>query len=179
MNSDKFKHMNISASLATFSILLTVSTFGEPKAVTTTTAKEPSFLVGEVKGKRLSLHIFPKNSEPLKRKLKGTRFINVEPGCIIVEAYVKLVGDKKLEILMPNDDAFTSRTMKKMGVTSKKLVVTFESAKVADRAGTIVAITPIKNNLSEQDGADQPATAPESKSEGNEKPKPESEERSQ
>ena len=34
-------------------------------------------------------------------------------------------------------------------------------------------------HTSEQDGADQPATAPESKPEGNEKPKPESEGRSQ
>ncbi|MBK1790057.1 hypothetical protein JIN82_02680 [Persicirhabdus sediminis] len=37
----------------------------------------------------------------------------------------------------------------------------------------------IKQLLSEQDGADLPATAPESKSEGDEKPKPESEARPQ
>ena len=36
-----------------------------------------------------------------------------------------------------------------------------------------------RNQLGEQDGADQPATAPELKSEGNEKFKPESEGRSQ
>ena len=40
-------------------------------------------------------------------------------------------------------------------------------------------IIPPRNEEAEQDGADQPATAPESKPEGNEKPKPESEGRSQ
>ena len=37
----------------------------------------------------------------------------------------------------------------------------------------------LEKRKSEQDGADQPATAPESKSEGNEKPKPESKVRPQ
>ncbi|MEM9480507.1 MAG: hypothetical protein AAGA58_12710 [Verrucomicrobiota bacterium] len=46
--------------------------------------------------------------------------------------------------------------------------------------GKLIRPNPVwRNNQAEQGGADQPATAPESKSEGKEKPKPESEVRSQ
>ncbi|MDP0491424.1 MAG: hypothetical protein Q7Q71_10275 [Verrucomicrobiota bacterium JB023] len=45
--------------------------------------------------------------------------------------------------------------------------------------GELVRVTESKPTGAEQDGADQPATAPESKSEGKENPKPESEGRSQ
>ena len=118
----------------------------------------PRFLMGEVNGERLTLIILSEGAAPVTRKLKGTRFINVEPGCIMLEAYVKLTGEKKMEIHMPNDDGFTTLTMKKMGVSSKRVVVTFEPSKVENQAGAIVAITPSGTKSSEQDTAGQSAT---------------------
>ncbi len=67
----------------------------------------------------------------------------------MLEAYVKLAGEKKLEIHMPHDDAFTTATMKKMGVSSKRVVVTFEPSKAENQAGSIVAITPSGTKSSE------------------------------
>jgi hypothetical protein len=110
----------------------------------------PSILSGEVGGERLMLNIFPESAAPIERKLKGTRFINVEPGCIILEAYVTLISETKLEVRMPHDDGMTLRAMKQMGVSSKRLVVTFEPSKAANQAGSIVAITSSENKPSEQ-----------------------------
>ena len=124
----------------------------------------PSALIGEIGGERLILHIFPENATPIERKLRDTRFINVEPGCIMVEAYVKVVGEKKLEIHMPHDDGFTMRAMEKMGVSSKHVVVTFEPA-TGDQADAIVAITPNAEKSGEQDADDQLPAREESKAE--------------
>jgi hypothetical protein len=139
----------------------------------------PHALMGQVEGERLVLNIFPEGVAPLTRKLEGTRFINVEPGCLILEAYVKLIGEKKLEIYMPLDDGFTNRTMKMMGVSSKRVVVSFEPAKAASQAGAIVAITPIEKKSREQGGAGLPSASVDLKVEGIEKVNTDSEERSQ
>jgi len=113
----------------------------------------PPFLMGRVDGEQISLSILPEGVAPMNRKLKGTRFINVEPGCIMLEAYVKLLGENKLEIRMSSNDGFTTQTMKKMGVTSKSVIVTFNPSKAANLAGSIVAIAPSKTKLSEQGSA--------------------------
>lgn len=81
----------------------------------------------------------------MKRKFKGTQFINVEPDCILVEAYVKMISDKKLEIRLPNDGSFTTRTMKLLGVDSKKFTVVFEPSKKATHASKILAIKATEN----------------------------------
>jgi len=139
----------------------------------------PPFLMGKVDGKQITLNILPEGAAPVPRKLKGTRFINVEPGCIMLEAYVKLIGEKKLEIHMPHDDGSTTRAMKKMGVVSKRVVMTFEPSKAANQAGSFVVVKPSETKSSEQGGARQPATAADSKSQGKEKPKSEQKRRSQ
>jgi len=109
--------------------------------------KEPSFLIGKVNGKQVSLHILPKNSSPLKRKFKGTRFINVEPGCIMLEAYVRQIEKNKLEIRMPGKDWFTAQTMKKMGVNTKLALVIFEPSKQKNKAGSILTISSPETNM--------------------------------
>jgi len=113
----------------------------------------PRFLMGQVAGERLTLNILPEGASPIAQKLKGTRFINVEPGCLMLEAYVKLVGENKLEIRFPHDDSITTRAMNTMGVSSKNVIVTFEPSKTANQARSIVAVTPIQTKTSEQ-GAD-------------------------
>ncbi len=120
-------------------LLFSTHLHGEPQEPAK--AKEPSHLTGEVAGKRISLSIFPIDAKPLKGKLEGTRFINVEPGCIMVEAYVTLVSEKELEIRMPHDDGETQRAMELIGLSSKHLLVAFEPANAANQAASIVAIT--------------------------------------
>jgi hypothetical protein len=135
----------------------------------------PSWLIREVGGELVtSIRILPVGKSQTIQKLKGTRVINVEPGCIMVEAYVKLTGENEIEIRFPHDDLATTRTLKTMGVSSKDVTIAFTRGKAANQAGTIVAVTPIQTKSSEQGGADQPATAPELKSEGKDKPQPES-----
>jgi hypothetical protein len=133
----------------------------------------PSLLMREVGGE-LMLRILPVGASQAIQKLKGTRIINVEPGCIMVEAYVKLTGKNVIELHFPHDDLNTTRAMKTMGVSSKDVTVAFTRPKAANQAGSIVAVTPIQTKSSEQGGADPPANAPESKSEGRDKPKPKS-----
>jgi hypothetical protein len=111
--------------------------------------KFPSILIGEVNGKQLLLHLLPEGSVPELRKLKGTRSINVEEGCIMVEAYVSLIGEGLLEIRMPHEDPPTKLTMLKMGVSTKSVVVKFESSDAPNLAGAIKAITPITPDPSE------------------------------
>lgn len=118
--------------------------------------KVPRGLMGEVDGERLTLFLLPEDAAPLTPKLKGSRFINVEPGCIMLEAYVKLIGRNKLEIHMPLDDGFTTRALKIMGVRSNRVLVTFEPSKVANQAGVIMAITPSGTKSSEQAEALKP-----------------------
>ena len=113
-------------------------------------AKMPAFLSGMVGGERLMLNILPENATPLERKLDGTRFINLEPGCIMLEAYVTLISEKKLEVRMPHDDGMTWRAMKRMGVSSKRLVVTFDPSNAANQAGSILKITSSEQRLGDQ-----------------------------
>ena len=135
----------------------------------------PSLLIREVGGELVTgIRILPVGESQTIQKLKGTRFINVEPGCIMVEAYVKRTGENEIEIRFPHGDLATTRALKTMGVRSKDVTVAFTRPKAANQAGSIVAVTPIQTKSSEKGGADQPAPAPESKSEGKDKPQPES-----
>jgi hypothetical protein len=120
--------------------ILSLPIHGEPQKQIT--FQQPSSLVGEVDKKRIRLNFIHAD---MKRKFKETQFINVEPGCILVEAYVKMISDKKIEISLPNDGGFTSRTMKLLGVDSKKITVVFEPSKKANHASKILAIKPTEN----------------------------------
>ena len=102
------------------------------------------------------LNILPENATPLERKLDGTRFINVEPGCIMLEAYVTLISEKKLEVRMPHDDGMTWRAMKRMGVRSKRLVVTFDPSNAANQAGSILKITSSEQRPGDQERGGHP-----------------------
>ena len=61
----------------------------------------------------------------------------------------------------------------------RKIEITVNTTRKDIRWSELKIQTKSKGDVEQQDGADQPATAPESKSEGSEKPKPESEEHSQ
>lgn len=77
-------------------------------------------------------------------------------------------------------DAFLKAESKKLIVLGLEYPLGSEPFFGVDATGAVHYLGErTKNKLSEQDGADQPATAPKSKSEGKEKPKPESEGRSQ
>lgn len=158
-------------------ILLSLASLGQALAEPPNGGKAdlPLHLMGEVDGKHLWLYILPQEWMPKFQKLKGTRLINVEPGCLILEAFCELVDDKKLRIRMPLDGYFTSRSMAQMGVNSKDVVVEFEPSDSPKLAGKIVGISPFEEKPSEQDGTGQPATAYDSKPEGDENTKPESE----
>lgn len=136
--------------------LLVISSYvhGEPQEPAI--AKIPAFLSGMVGGERLMLNILPENATPLERKLDGTRFINLEPGCIMLEAYVTLISEKKLEVRMPHDDGMTLRAMRQMGVRSKCFVVTFDPSDAANQAGSILKITSREQQPGDQERVGPP-----------------------
>ncbi len=68
--------------------------------------------------------------------------------------------------------------MSRAAVTARERASLFGSKLVLWRDGSVVLVDPQQNGA-EQGGAEQPATAPESKSEGNKKPQAESSPRSQ
>jgi tetratricopeptide (TPR) repeat protein len=69
--------------------------------------------------------------------------------------------------------------LKKHDLALRQCEVALQKVKLQDYTKRIPKIRNRITKLAQQDGADQPATAPESKSEGNEKPNPESEVRPQ
>ena len=91
---------------------------------------------------------------------------------------VLFIGDSKILRTAPTTDLVNAFLLLKYGATEEARQVGLNmTMKLVGEVGSAELAKAKK--LAEQGGAEQPATAPESKSEGKEKAKPESEERSQ
>ncbi|MCW1926403.1 hypothetical protein OKA05_27880 [Luteolibacter arcticus] len=130
-------------------------------------ASLPHHLSGKINGELLSINILPQDAMRGMAKLKGTQMLNIEPGCLMVEAWCELIGDNRFSIRMPHDDFFTKHAIDQMGAKSKDVILEFQPSTSPTTAAKITTITTIT-------AAPAPAPAPEAETE-TEKAKPGSE----
>lgn len=112
--------------------------------------------------------------------------MGIDPGCVLIQ--VNLIKKEGMNytyriVGSPGGVGMVDWAKKVLGVERNEFEITTKEliSKVGGAEISRLMITSIANGptISEQGGADQPATPPEAKSEGHEEPKPESEARSQ
>ena len=105
---------------------------------------KPTFFIGEVNKTRVTLMIRGDESLRKLRKLKGTTLINLEPECILVEAFCEYIYDNNLRIRLPHNDFFTKRTKSLLGLKENSFVVKYEPVTITNRASKILSVTAFK-----------------------------------
>lgn len=116
--------------------------FANGESLDNLNANERLFLGGTADGEGFVMIIFAEGEHQVIPRQTGTRFINIEPGCIMVEAFVTEVNKNEVEIRMPHPSEQRSRAMAALGTDSPHIVVSFTPTEQTNGSGKIVTIRP-------------------------------------